>query len=82
MCSARRSTVERAAGGRENAAREDRTVDAGERFFVRSARQSRSAERKAMIDRTHSLPVSRQTRLVGIARSSAYCRPQPVSEAD
>ncbi|WP_422862264.1 IS3 family transposase [Burkholderia pseudomallei] len=51
-------------------------------FFVRSARQSRTAERKAMIDRTHALPVSRQTRLVGIARSSAYYRAQPVSEAD
>ncbi|MGY6164001.1 IS3 family transposase [Paraburkholderia strydomiana] len=51
-------------------------------FFVRSARQSRTAERKAMIDRTHALPVSRQTRLVGIARSGAYYRPQPVSETD
>jgi putative transposase len=35
-----------------------------------------------MIDRTHALPVSQQTRLVGIARSSAYYRPQPVSESD
>ena len=35
-----------------------------------------------MIDRTHALPVSHQTRLVGIARSSAYYRPQPVGEAD
>lgn len=35
-----------------------------------------------MIDRTHALPVSQQTRLVGIARSSAYYRPQPVSETD
>ncbi|PNE76100.1 IS3 family transposase [Burkholderia thailandensis] len=51
-------------------------------FLFRSARQSRTAERKAMIDRTHALPVSRQTRLVGIARSSAYYRPQPVSETD
>ncbi|WP_432207428.1 IS3 family transposase [Burkholderia pyrrocinia] len=51
-------------------------------FFVRSARQGRTAERKAMIDRAHALPVSQQTRLVGIARSSAYYRPQPVSEAD
>ncbi|MBF3782342.1 IS3 family transposase [Burkholderia pseudomallei] len=51
-------------------------------FLSGSARQSRTAERKAMIDRTHALPVSRQTRLVGIARSSAYYRPQPVSETD
>jgi len=35
-----------------------------------------------MIDRTHALPVSRQARLVGIARSSVYYRAQPVSEAD
>lgn len=35
-----------------------------------------------MINRRHALPVSHQTRLVGIARSSAYYRPQPVSEAD
>lgn len=33
-----------------------------------------------MIGRTHALPVSRQTRLVGIARSSAYYLAQPVSE--
>nr|WP_175948812.1 IS3 family transposase [Burkholderia pyrrocinia] len=51
-------------------------------FLFRSARQGRTAERKAMIDRAHALPVSQQTRLVGIARSSAYYRPQPVSEAD
>ena len=35
-----------------------------------------------MIDRTHALRVSRQARLVGIARSSVYYRAQPVSEAD
>ncbi len=33
-----------------------------------------------MIDRGHALPVSQQVRLVGIARSSAYYQPQPVSE--
>ncbi|CAG9195918.1 hypothetical protein BVI434_500004 [Burkholderia vietnamiensis] len=74
--------IERIAGRCEDAACEDRPVDTGERFFVRSARQGRTAERKAMIDRTHALPVSRQTRLVGIARSSVYYRPQPVSEVD
>ncbi|AWV03044.1 IS3 family transposase [Burkholderia sp. JP2-270] len=51
-------------------------------FFRRSAHQGGIAERKTMIDRTHALPVSQQTRLVGIARSSAYYRPQPVSETD
>lgn len=35
-----------------------------------------------MIDRTHPLPVSRQAKLVGIARSSAYYRAQPVSQTD
>lgn len=35
-----------------------------------------------MIDRTHALPVSRQIKLVGIARSSAYYQPRPVSDAD
>jgi putative transposase len=35
-----------------------------------------------MIDRSHALPVLQQARLVGIARSSVYYRPQPVSEAD
>jgi putative transposase len=46
------------------------------------AQQGGIAERKAMIDRTHALPVSQQARLVGIARSSVYYRAQPVSEAD
>lgn len=35
-----------------------------------------------MIDRRHALPVSQQAKLVGIARSSAYYRPQPVSETE
>jgi hypothetical protein len=35
-----------------------------------------------MIDRTHALPISQQPRLVGVAKSSVYYRPQPVSEAD
>jgi putative transposase len=35
-----------------------------------------------MIDRDHTLPVTRQAQLVGISRSSAYYQPRPVSEAD
>ncbi len=35
-----------------------------------------------MIDRTHVLPIAQQARLVGVARSSVYYRPRPVSEAD
>ena len=50
--------------------------------FKRRAQQGGIAERKAMIDRTHALPVSQQARLIGIARSSVYYRAQPVSEAD
>lgn len=35
-----------------------------------------------MIDHSHALPVSQQAKLGGIARSSAYYRPQPVSETE
>jgi putative transposase len=40
------------------------------------------AERKAMIDRSHALPLSRQAAELGISRSSLYYDPQPVSAAD
>jgi putative transposase len=53
-----------------------------ENDLKRRAQQGGIAERKAMIDRTHALPVSQQARLVGIARSSVYYQAQPVSEAD
>ncbi len=35
-----------------------------------------------MIDRTHALPVVRQCQLLGVARSTAYYQPTPVSAAD
>ena len=35
-----------------------------------------------MIDRSHSLPVARQARELGISRGSVYCLPRPVSDAD
>jgi putative transposase len=35
-----------------------------------------------MIDRSHRLAISRQARLLGLARSSVYYRPVPVSERD
>ncbi len=35
-----------------------------------------------MIDRTHDLPIIRQCRILSLARSTAYHRPQEVSEAD
>lgn len=73
---------EGASGGPEGTARQDRAADAGERFFGRRARQGRLAERKAMIDREHHLPVKRQAELVGISRGSVYYHPEPVSEAE
>jgi putative transposase len=39
-------------------------------------------ERKAMIDRNHDLPVTRQAELVGLPRSTVYYLPTPVSAAD
>ena len=35
-----------------------------------------------MIDRNHSLSVTRQAKLVDVSRSSVYSRPRPVSQAD
>ena len=69
-------------GGRESAARQDRGVDAGERFFRRCAHQSGFAERKAMITRNHPLPLSRQAKCAGISRGSVYYLPRPVSPQD
>ncbi|MDH2240313.1 IS3 family transposase [Pigmentiphaga sp. GD03639] len=51
-------------------------------FFRKRAHQGGIAERKAMIDRTHALPVSRQAKLVGIARSSVYYQARPVNDRD
>ena len=52
-------------------------------IFRARARQSRSvAERQAIIDRSHALPLTRQAEELGISRSSLYDHPQPVSAAD
>ena len=72
----------RACGGFEGAARQDRRAGAGERFFGRRARQGRHAERKAMIDRAHELPLTRQAEVLKLSRSGLYYRPRPVSPAD
>jgi putative transposase len=40
------------------------------------------AERKAMIDRSHALPLSRQAEALGISRGSLYYAPRPVSASD
>jgi putative transposase len=55
---------------------------APEMFFVRRAQQGRHAERKAMIDREHELPLKRQAELLGISRGSVYYMPKPAIECD
>src|SRR6516164_8568389 len=40
------------------------------------------AERKAMIDRDHDLPLRRQAAVLNISRGSLYYKPRPVSAAD
>src|SRR3954452_1000267 len=66
---------------REVAAREDWRADAGKRFFRRGARQSRPVERKAMIDRAHDLPITKQAVVLNISRGSVYYLPRPLSAA-
>src|SRR4051794_41814959 len=68
-------------GGREDVARQDWGVDAGERFFIRCARQGGAAERKAMIDRGHALPLLRQGGVVRFWRSRGDLEPRPLPGA-
>src|SRR6202165_141130 len=72
----------RACDRREVAARQDRRTDAGERFFRRRAHQGGIAERKAMIDRKHDLPITQQAEVLRISRRSVYYLPRPVSQTD
>ena len=51
-------------------------------FFRGSAQQGGIAERKAMIDRDHDLPVSKQAEVLRISRGSIYYLPRPLSAAD
>src|SRR5205085_1526899 len=51
-------------------------------FFGRSARQSRFAERKAMIDREHDLAITKQAQVLRVSRGSVYYLPRPVSATD
>jgi hypothetical protein len=46
-------------------------------FSCRAARHLPSAERRAMIAPEAALSVSRRCALLGMARSSFYCRPRP-----
>jgi putative transposase len=40
------------------------------------------AERKAMIDREHDLPITKQAEVLKLSRSIVYYLPRPVSPAD
>src|SRR5260370_13046653 len=71
-----------AAGRCEVTPCQDRRADAGERFFGRRARQSGFAERKAMIDREHDLPITKQAKALSISRGSVYYLPRPGSATD
>ncbi|QAY97208.1 IS3 family transposase [Methylovirgula ligni] len=51
-------------------------------FLFRRARQGRLAERKAMIEREHELPLVRQAEILKLSRSGLYYQPRPVSPAD
>src|SRR4051812_49627417 len=68
-------------GGREDVARQDWGADAGERFFVRCARQGGAAERKTMIDRGHALSLVRQGGVLGVGRSRGDFEPRPGAAA-
>jgi putative transposase len=46
------------------------------------AHQGGIAERKAMIERDHALPITRQAQLLGMSRGTVYYMPRPTSEAD
>jgi len=79
----RRAGSGRAGSRCDAAARQDRRADAGERFFGRCAWEGQSvAERKAMIDRGHALPMSAQARQLGISLGSIYYLTRPVSDRD
>src|SRR5487761_2304279 len=54
----------------------------GDKLFVRRAQQGRPAERKAMIDRAHELPIARQAKALNLSRGSIYYLPRPVPPAD
>jgi putative transposase len=51
-------------------------------FFGTRAHQGGIAERKAMIDRDHALPITRQAQLLGMSRGAVYYLPRPPSAAD
>ena len=50
--------------------------------FDKGAHQGGFAERKAMIDREHDLPITKQAEVLRISRGSVYYLPRPVPETD
>ena len=60
-----------------------RRADAVDQHAVaRCPHQGGIAERKAMIDRKHDLPITKQAEVLGISRGSVYYLPRPVSATD
>src|ERR1700730_14556603 len=57
-------------------------ADRRDQFFRRRAHQGGIAERKAMIDRGHDLPITKQAEVLHISRGSIYYLPRPGPEAD
>jgi putative transposase len=51
-------------------------------LLSRRARQCGFAERKAMIDRSHALPITKQAKVLNVSRGSVYYQPMPTSAAD
>src|SRR3977135_1235790 len=68
--------------GCEVAACQDRRAHAGKRFFRMGGQQGGVSERKAMIDREHDLPITKQVKVLRISRGSVYYLPRPVSPSD
>jgi putative transposase len=51
-------------------------------LLSRRARESGVAERKAMFDRSHALPITKQAKVLNVSRSSMYYQPRPTSADD
>jgi len=51
-------------------------------FLAGAPGQGGFAERKAMIDRSHDLPITRQAKVLNVSRGSVYYLPRPPSTAD
>ncbi|MFB3116781.1 MAG: IS3 family transposase [Gammaproteobacteria bacterium] len=51
-------------------------------FLSKSARSRTMTERKAMVDKSHKLPINRQCQLLELSRSSFYYRGREVSESE